>query len=147
MNHRIRFDPSYFQSKPKDYPPRVVVESGLEYHKYKVRQPPQRDARRVPPIVDNRDAKAECLLMLETLRRALAPTLGATMSLSMRSALECIQTALNPQHVERFIRLYETVLFGSHRISAMNDSDYREVSVDDLKFMHAYFYNTIMKEL
>ena len=82
--------------------------------------------------------------MVETLRAALGPSIGATSFMTMRALISCIERVLrNRGSTERFLRIYESVLYGCH----FADGTCGDVTKDELAFLQAYFYNTILKEL
>ncbi|EPY29597.1 hypothetical protein STCU_04424, partial [Strigomonas culicis] len=81
--------------------------------------------------------------MLYKVRNALSRTHGKLAGLmSMRCCLSCIKGLQNSENKERFLHVYEAIVFGTHRMDGRDI-----VSSHDIKFMHAFFYNTITKEL
>jgi hypothetical protein len=49
----------------------------------------------------------------------------------------------NRSSTERFLRIYESVLYGCHAA----DGTCGDVTKEELAFLHNYFYNTLLKEL
>lgn len=144
IRREIRFDGAYLLGKQEGNPSRRIVKAGLMEHRYRITSPPQFD-RVMPAVVANaRDTRHDCLEMLERIRGLLEQSHGkAARLMSMRCCLGCIRGVLPLEQCERFLHVYEYVVFGVHRVNGCE----RYVSSDDIKFIHAFFYNTVIKEL
>ena len=145
MQRRTRYFVGMYLSKllPTDRR-REIVEAGLVCHRNRIEAPPLHAPRVLPAIKDRCDARQDCVKMVETLRAALGPSIGATSFMTMRALISCIERVLrNRGSTERFLRIYESVLYGCH----FADGTCGDVTKDELAFLQAYFYNTILKEL
>ncbi|PBJ71933.1 hypothetical protein BCY84_16153 [Trypanosoma cruzi cruzi] len=140
--NQIRFDGAHFLSKPEGNVGRKIIEIGLKEHENKEVKPP---SFVLPAVVANdRDVRADCLSMLAETRQIFRKQYGDSACLmSMRCCLSCVENALPSSQTEDFLRLYENVLFGQHRVDGISDS----LTNDDIKFLYAFFHNTILKEI
>ncbi|ORC93156.1 uncharacterized protein TM35_000024820 [Trypanosoma theileri] len=140
--NQVRFDGVHFLNKSEGNIGRKIIESGLKEHENKEFRPP---SVILPAIISNeRDARADCLLMLHEIRKIFYKQYGNCANLmSMRCCLSCVEGVLPLAQTEDFLRVFESVLFGQHRVDGNADI----VSNDDIKFMHAFFHNTILKEI
>lgn len=143
VQRQIRFDGAYLLGKPEGNRSRKIVEDGLKTHRLKIVDPPQYN-RIISPVVDNsRDSIQDCSDMLYKVRNALSRTHGKLASLmTMRCCLSCIKGLQNSENTERFLHVYEAIVFGLHRMDGRDI-----VTSQDIKFMHAFFYNTIIRVL
>lgn len=144
VTRETRFDGAYILGKPQTSRARMILESGLKTHEFRIRNPPQY-SRVIPAVVsDSRDAKRDCVEMLTKVRVILSRSYGRSAELmSMRCCLTCVKGALPNEQSERFLRIYERVMFCSHRVNG----DERMVTSDDIRYMHAFFYNSVLKVL
>lgn len=144
VTRETRFDGAYILGKPQTSRARMILESGLKTHEFRIRNPPQY-SRVIPAVVsDSRDAKRDCVEMLSKVRVILSRSYGRSAELmSMRCCLTCVKGALPNEQSERFLRIYERVMFCSHRVNG----DERMVTSDDIRYMHAFFYNSVLKVL
>lgn len=144
VTRETRFDGAYILGKPAKSRARLILENGLKTHEFRIRNPPQY-SRFIPAVVsDARDAKQDCAEMLSKVRVILCRSYGRSAELmSMRCCLTCVKGALPVEQSERFLRIYERVLFCSHRVNG----DEKTVTSDDIRYMHAFFYNSILKVL
>ncbi|KAH9582001.1 hypothetical protein LSM04_002330 [Trypanosoma melophagium] len=140
--NQVRFDGVHFLNKSERNIGRKIIETGLKEHENKEFRPP---SVVLPAIISNeRDARADCLLMLHETRKIFYKQYGYSAKLmSMRCCLSCVEGVLPLTQTEDFLRVYESVLFGQHRVDGSGDT----VTNDDIKFMHAFFHNTILKEI
>ncbi|KAG5465352.1 hypothetical protein CUR178_00054 [Leishmania enriettii] len=144
VQRETRFDGAYILGKPEGNRARIILENGLKTHEFRIRNPPQY-SRVVPAVVsESRDAKKDCFEMLSKVRTILAKSHGRCVELmSMRCCLACVTGALPGEQSERFLRIYERVIFCSHRVNG----DEKLVTSDDIRYMHAFFYNNVLKVL
>lgn len=144
VQRQVRFEGAFLLGKPEGSLQRKLVEEGLKSHRFRVDSPPQYN-RSIPVVVANsRDSKQDCMEMLNQIRRLLQRSHGRCAELmSMRCCLSCIKGMIPNDQGERFLRIYETVVFGVHRM----DGKENRLTSDDVKFLHAFFYNTMLKEL
>ncbi|CCW67086.1 unnamed protein product [Phytomonas sp. Hart1] len=144
VHRQTHFDGMPFLSKPKTDCRRKIVENGLNEHKNRIVNPPQ-CGRIIPAVVENlRDAKQDCAEMLQKIRSVLQRSHGKCAELmSMRCCLSCVKGVLPENQSERFLRVYELVSFGVNRVNGME----KYLISEDIKFLHFFFYDTILKEL
>ncbi|CAM43816.1 conserved hypothetical protein [Leishmania braziliensis MHOM/BR/75/M2904] len=144
VQRETRFDGAYILGKPEGSRARIILENGLKTHAFRISDPPQY-SRVVPAVVsESRDAKKDCVEMLSKVRTILAKSYGRCAELmSMRCCLACVTGALPAEQSERFLRIYERVMFCSHRVNG----DEKLVTSDDIRYMHAFFYNNVLKVL
>ncbi|KAK7196715.1 hypothetical protein NESM_000610900 [Novymonas esmeraldas] len=144
VHRETRFDGAYILGKPEGNRSRALLEKGLKTHEFRIRNPPQY-ARVVPAVVsDSRDAKRDCVEMLSRVRSILAKSYGrCTELMPMRCCIACVKGALPGEQAERFLRVYERILYCSHRVNG----DEKLVTSDDIRFVHAFFYNNVLKVL
>lgn len=144
VQRQTRFDGAYLLGKPENNNQRRIIEEGLKEHRLRITNPPQYD-RIIPVVVaSSRDSKRDCMEMLNQIRSVLRRYHGNCANLmSMRCCLACVKGVLPEDQSERFVRIYEGVVCGTHRV----DGTEKMLSTDDIKFMHAFFYNTILKEI
>lgn len=144
VTRETRFDGAYILGKPAKSRARLILENGLKTHELRIRNPPQY-SRFIPAVVsDARDAKQDCAEMLSKVRVVLSRSYGRSAELmSMRCCLSCVKGALPAEQSERFLRIYDRVLFCSHRVNG----DEKTVTYDDIRYMHAFFYNNVLKVL
>ncbi|CCW59941.1 unnamed protein product [Phytomonas sp. EM1] len=144
VHRQTRFDGMPFLSKPRTDCRRKIVENGLNEHKYRIVNPPQ-CGRIIPAVVANsRDSKQDCAEMIHKIRSVLQRSHGKCAELmSMRCCLSCVKGVLPESQSERFLRVYEMVSFGVNRVNGME----QYLTSEDIKFLHFFFYNTILKEL
>nr|CCC93652.1 conserved hypothetical protein [Trypanosoma congolense IL3000] len=97
------------------------------------------------PIVANGcDARTNCLSMITETRKLLYKQYGApALLMTMRCCLSCIENVLPSGQVEDFLRIYESVLYGQYRADGNPDI----VSSDEIKFLHVFYHNSILKEV
>ncbi|RNE94916.1 uncharacterized protein Tco025E_10287, partial [Trypanosoma conorhini] len=139
--NQVRFDGAHFLSKPIGNAGRKIIEFGLKEHGNKEVKPPSFVLTAV--VANDRDVRADCLSMLAETRQIFHKQYGDSACLmSMRCCLSCFENALPPSQTEDFLRLYENVLFGQHRVDGISDT----LTNDDIKFLYAFFHNTILKE-
>lgn len=144
VQREIRFDGAYLLSQPEQDRRRLIVEEGMKVHAFRITDPPQYNRVIPAEVADSRDSRQDCAEMLNRTRSVLTRTHGKSAELmSMRCCLSCIKGVLPAEQSERFLRIYEAVVFGSHRV----DGSEKLLSTDDIKFLHAFFYNVILKEL
>lgn len=144
VQRETRFDGAYILGKPTGNSARAILENGLKTHEFRILNPPQY-ARSIPAVVsDSRDAKQDCVEMLSKVRSILSKSYGRCAELmSMRCCLACVKGALPVEQSERFLRIYERVMFCSHRVNG----DEKLVTSEDIRYMHAFFYNNVLKVL
>lgn len=144
VQRQKRFDGAYLLGKPEHNALRKIVEEGLKEHRLRITNPPQYD-RVMPAVVSSsRDSKRDCMEMLKQIRSILRRYHGSCAGLmSMRCCLSCVKGVLPEDQSERFVRIFEAVVCGTHRV----DGTEKMLTTDDIKFMHAFFYNTILKEI
>ncbi|KAG5489932.1 hypothetical protein JKF63_00049 [Porcisia hertigi] len=144
VHREARFDAAYILAKPEGDRSRIILENGLKTHEFRIQNPPQY-SRVVPAVVSaSRDAKHDCVQMLNNVRSILAKSYGRVAELmSMRCCLACVTGVLPADQSERFLRIYERVMFCSHRVNG----DEKLVTSDDIRYMHAFFYNNVLKVL
>ncbi|ESL06310.1 hypothetical protein TRSC58_06018 [Trypanosoma rangeli SC58] len=140
--NQIRFDGAHFLNKPVGNAGRKIIEIGLKKRVNKEIKPPSFVLTAI--VANDRDVRADCLSMLAETRQIFRKRYGDLACLmSMRCCLSCFENALPPSQTEDFLRLYENVLFGQHRVDGICDT----LTSDDIKFLYAFFHNTILKEI
>ncbi|CAD2214135.1 hypothetical protein AGDE_05539 [Angomonas deanei] len=143
VSRQIRFDGAYLLGMQSGNKSRRIIEEGLKAHRFRIDDPPQYN-REINPVVSNsRDSKQDCAEMLYKVRSGLSRTYGRAAELmTMRCCLSCMKAVQTLEQHERFLQIFESITFGVHRC---NGRDF--VTSDDIKFLHAFFYNVIAKEL
>lgn len=139
----IRNDAPYFLSKKPNNKQRRFVEEGIKKNVFRFRHPPQFN-RTLPPFMGKlHDSKDDCIVMLEKMRSALKKVQGHTADLmSMRSCLSCIDGNWPAEEGERFLRVYEKIVFGVFREGHESPS----LNTEDIQFMKFFFYHKVMLE-
>lgn len=141
--HFIRNDAPHFLSMNPKNKKRRCVEVGIKKNSSRITTPPQFN-RTLPPILRKlHDSKDDCAIMLGKIRRALRKIHGHTADLmSMRSCLSCVDGNWPIEEGERFLRVYERIVFGVFREGHESPS----LSTEDIQFMKFFFYHKVMQE-
>lgn len=144
VQRQLRFDGAYLLAKSEESRRRIIIENGLEEQKWRIVNPPQY-GRVIPAVMEKgRDSRQDCLEMLAKTRECLAKShVPCAELMSMRCCLSSMRGMMPHNQVERFLRIYEGIVLGSHRI----DGSEKNISSDDIKYLHAFYYNTILKQL
>ncbi|KAG8340157.1 hypothetical protein TRVL_09014 [Trypanosoma vivax] len=142
VGNEVRFDGSYFLSKPEKSIGRKIVERGINAQQNFSFTYPNAV---LPSVVANGcDARVNCLSMLEETRNIFYKQYGASARLmTMRCCLSCLDGVLPQKQTEDFLRIYESILFGQHRADGVDG----DVTYEEIKFVHVFFHNSILKEI
>lgn len=140
----MRSDVEYYLNKSPTNTSRRIIEDGAKKNSSRITDPPQFN-RTVPAVMsDSRDAKEDCVQMLAKIRLALKPSHGHNAELmSMRSCLACVEGTWPVEEGERFIRVYEKIVFGVFREGCTSLS----LNNEDIQFLKLFFYHKVMQEL
>jgi hypothetical protein len=157
---RVRLAANVYLDRKDADPRSKIVEASIDVLKHKIEphRAPQYDSRVYPSVIrENRDVRRDALHMIASARESAARIVEAGVqhafinalldgctpqTATMTDILMALGHVLNPGDRDRFLAIYQKVLYSAHRGATEG-----AVTMEEVRRLYHYFENIIQPEL